>query len=148
MLTDFCHIPCLELVLFETSNRNFRVHKFVIVQFSRYFTPLRAPLYIINRRYQSQQKFYSKIPYFFLCKIFVLCTQKYCTTIYIYVYSSKVKNPVDFLMPLSYNMKALAGVMELADVPDSKSGGGDTVPVRPRSPAPRKTNQMVSLFLF
>ena len=26
--------------------------------------------------------------------------------------------------------------MELADVPDSKSGGGDTVPVRPRSPAP------------
>ena len=29
-----------------------------------------------------------------------------------------------------------AGVMELADVPDSKSGGGDTVPVRPRSPAP------------
>ena len=30
-----------------------------------------------------------------------------------------------------------AGVMELADVPDSKSGGGDTVPVRPRSPAPK-----------
>jgi hypothetical protein len=27
--------------------------------------------------------------------------------------------------------------MELADVPDSKSGGGDTVPVRPRSPAPK-----------
>gem|GEM_PF-918351 len=33
-----------------------------------------------------------------------------------------------------------AGVMELADVPDSKSGGGDTVPVRPRSPAPNKYN--------
>ena len=33
-----------------------------------------------------------------------------------------------------------AGVMELADVPDSKSGGGDTVPVRPRSPAPNSNN--------
>ena len=29
-----------------------------------------------------------------------------------------------------------AGVMELADVSDSKSAGSDTVPVRPRSPAP------------
>lgn len=29
-----------------------------------------------------------------------------------------------------------AGVMELADVSDSKSDGSDTVPVRPRSPAP------------
>ncbi len=28
-----------------------------------------------------------------------------------------------------------AGVMELADVSDSKSDGSDTVPVRPRSPA-------------
>ena len=31
-----------------------------------------------------------------------------------------------------------AGVMELADVLDSKSSGSDTVPVRPRSPAPEK----------
>ena len=31
-----------------------------------------------------------------------------------------------------------AGVMELADVSDSKSDGSDTVPVRPRSPAPWK----------
>ena len=30
-----------------------------------------------------------------------------------------------------------AGVMELADVLDSKSSGSDTVPVRPRSPAPK-----------
>ena len=28
--------------------------------------------------------------------------------------------------------------MELADVLDSKSSGSDTVPVRPRSPAPKK----------
>ena len=29
-------------------------------------------------------------------------------------------------------------MMELADVPDSKSGGSDTVRVRPPSPAPEK----------
>ena len=33
-----------------------------------------------------------------------------------------------------------AGVMELADVLDSKSSGSDTVPVRPRSPAPDTKN--------
>ena len=32
-----------------------------------------------------------------------------------------------------------AGVMELADVLDSKSSGSDTVSVRPRSPAPKKS---------
>ena len=39
-----------------------------------------------------------------------------------------------------------AGVMELADVPDSKSGGSDTVPVRPRSPAPE--SKLYGLLLF
>ena len=38
-----------------------------------------------------------------------------------------------------YNMQATyAGVMELVDVVDSKSTGGDTVPVRARPPAPKK----------
>ena len=43
-----------------------------------------------------------------------------------------------------------AGVMELADVPDSKSGGSDTVPVRPRSPAPQNSRMYVirEFFLF
>lgn len=36
--------------------------------------------------------------------------------------------------------------MELADVLDSKSSGSDTVPVRPRSPAPKK--QAVSLLFL
>ena len=37
-----------------------------------------------------------------------------------------------------------AGVMELADVLDSKSSGSDTVPVRPRSPAPEKKSEPLS----
>ncbi len=40
---------------------------------------------------------------------------------------------------LCYYIKASnAGVMELADVGDSKSPAGDSVPVRVRPPAPKK----------
>ena len=41
---------------------------------------------------------------------------------------------------------AHAGVMELADVSDSKSDGSDTVSVRPRSPAPASSYDEVFFF--
>ena len=39
-----------------------------------------------------------------------------------------------------------AGVMELADVLDSKSSGSDTVSVRPRPPAPEKSTLRRAFF--
>ena len=41
-----------------------------------------------------------------------------------------------------------AGMMELADVPDSKSGGSDTVRVRPPLPAPKNRLHAKSVFPF
>ena len=46
-------------------------------------------------------------------------------------------------MPHKYG---IAGMMELADVPDSKSGGSDTVRVRPPLPAPVKALVSASAF--
>ena len=61
-----------------------------------------------------------------------------------------------FIFMLWYNNSCrndnlYAGVMELADVLDSKSSGSDTVSVRPRSPAPKKAKPkdlMPSALLF
>ena len=47
-----------------------------------------------------------------------------------------------------YNIKCnFAGVVELADAPDSKSGGSDTMRVRPPPPAPKKLVLRNELFL-
>ena len=51
-----------------------------------------------------------------------------------------------FILNESYNI--YAGVMELADVLDSKSCGGDTVRVRPPPPAPKKNNRIERSVVF
>ncbi len=43
----------------------------------------------------------------------------------------------DIIIKVILEKLFFAGVMELADVPDSKSGGSDTVRVRPPPPAPQ-----------
>ena len=47
--------------------------------------------------------------------------------------------PLAFESMLCYTQLVSAGVMELVDVVDSKSTAGDSVPVRVRSPAPRRS---------
>ena len=66
-------------------------------------------------------------------------------------YDEKLNIHLIFLKKNSIILQQLnfAGVMELADVPDSKSGGSDTVPVRPRSPAPEiELTRMCEFYFF
>ena len=58
-----------------------------------------------------------------------------------------------FALGIMYNIRVrkkrrakCAGMMELADVPDSKSGGGDTVRVRPPLPAPKSCRPFGRIF--
>ena len=54
------------------------------------------------------------------------------------IFSQTAKKGLAICNKTCYNTNIPAGVMELADVVDSKSTAGDSVPVRVRPPAPTK----------
>ena len=56
---------------------------------------------------------------------------------------------IDFFCRFGYNsLRQFAGVMELADVLDSKSSGSDTVRVRPPPSAPKALRKMRGAFFL
>ena len=60
-----------------------------------------------------------------------------------------VKINLDFFNKVLYNIyRNFAGVVELADAPDSKSGGSDTMRVRPPPPAPKIQVVKLGFFYF
>ena len=56
--------------------------------------------------------------------------------------------PLQDIMPRRAENNICAGVMELADVTDSKSVGSDTVWVRVPPPAPKRKRRPMGVFFF